>query len=252
MFTVAFFFLAFNVPVASLVLLRLLNQNYLSQFIGSIITVSFPLIPLLPLPLGSMSVTEDRESGFLHYVLSTRISRINFLLARFVGLFAATFFIIAAGFGGASLLAFQLSPSIGSVWFVVLASSVLTASMLAISLVVSVLSNKWKTAVAVSIFIWLMFTVISDSVILAQVFTMAQRVDLLLPFIFLNPVELSRLLALSGVGSGSSVVPRDASGAIMALLYGDSLPTVLGVALMLWIEIPVIIAIVLFSRQDIR
>src|SRR5690242_17461037 len=85
MFSVLFFFLAFNVPAAALLLLRLLNENYNSTFIGSMITVSFPILPLLSLPLGSTSVVEERESGVLQYLLSTRISRVRFLLARFLG-----------------------------------------------------------------------------------------------------------------------------------------------------------------------
>src|SRR5229473_6239436 len=113
MFTVLFFFLAFNVPAASLLLLRLLNETYMSQFIGSMITVSFPILPLLPLPLGSTSVVEESESCVLQYILSTRISRVRFLLARFAGLFIASTSIIAMGFGGASLLAFRISPTIG-------------------------------------------------------------------------------------------------------------------------------------------
>jgi len=250
MFTVLFFFLAFNVPAASLLLLRLLNETYMSQFIGSMITVSFPILPLLPLPLGSTSVVEERESGVLQYILSTRISRVRFLLARFAGLFIASTSIIAMGFGGASLLAFRISPTIGNIWFVVLASCVLTASMLGIALLVSVVSSKWKTALAVSIFVWLTFTVISASVVIAQTFEMAQRLDLTLPFIFLNPVELSRLLALSGIGY--SVVNPGTSGQVMSLFFGDSLPMVLGVALVLWIVIPMSLAIAIFATRDVH
>jgi ABC-type transport system involved in multi-copper enzyme maturation permease subunit len=251
MFTVVFFFLAFNVPVASLVILRLLPQHYLSTFIASVITVSFPIIPLLPLPLGSTSIVEEKESGFLQYILATRISRVRFILARFAGLFAATTSITALGFGAAALLAFQLTPEFETIWYVILASCILTASMLSISLVVSVLSKRWRSAIAVSIFIWLVFTVISDSVIIAQTLAEAQKVDWLLPFVFLNPVELSRLLALTGLGS-FSVIDPGASGRIMNIFFGSSLPAVLGVALALWIEIPLVIAIVLFNRQDIK
>jgi len=250
MFTILFFFLAFNVPAAALLLLRLLNENYVSTFIGSMITVSFPILPLLSLPLGSTSVVEERETGVLQYLLSTRISRVRFILARFLGLFLACTAIIALGFGGASLLAFRISPTVGNIWFVVVASCVLTASMLGIALLVSVLSSKWKTALAVSIFIWLTFTVISDSVVLAQTFEMAQRLDLTLPFIFLNPVELSRLLALSGIGY--SVVDPGTSGQVMKLFFGDSLPTVLSVALALWVLLPTSFAIAVFARRDIH
>jgi ABC-type transport system involved in multi-copper enzyme maturation permease subunit len=250
MFTVLFFFLAFNIPAASLMLLRLLNERYVSHFIGSMITVSFPILPLLPLPLGSTSIVEERESGVLQYILSTRISRVRFMLARFAGLFVASTSIIALGFGGASLLAFRISPTVGNIWFVVLASCVLTASMLGIALLISVVSSKWKSALAVSIFVWLAFTVVSDSVVIAQTFVMAQRLDLTLPFIFLNPVELSRLLALSGIGY--TVVDPGTSGQVMMLFFGDSLPMVLGVALMLWIRIPMAFAIAIFATRDIH
>ena len=90
MFTIVFFFFAFNLQILSLQLLNIIPRNYMAQFIQIVITTSFTLIPLLPLPLGAVSIVEERESGLLQYILSTPISRGKFLLARLGGLFVAT------------------------------------------------------------------------------------------------------------------------------------------------------------------
>ena len=113
MFTIVFFFFAFNLPFLSLQLLNLIPRNYVSTFIQIIISTSFNLMPLLALPLGAVSIVEERESGSLQYMLSTPISRGRFLAARAAGLFAATTGIIVLGFTLAALVAFQLSPEIG-------------------------------------------------------------------------------------------------------------------------------------------
>src|SRR5439155_1335567 len=68
---------------------------------------------------------------------------------------------------------------------------------LGIALLVSVVSRRKATALGAGIFIWFIFSVISDSALLAPIFSMAGRVEVVLPFILLNPVESARLLVLS-------------------------------------------------------
>jgi Cu-processing system permease protein len=250
MFAIVFFFLAFNLPLASLAAFNFLPQNYLSQFIGAIITVTFPLLPLLPLPLGATSIVEERESGFLQYVLTTPMTRSQFLFSRLMGLYIATTAIIVTGFGIAAVIAFRPTFGIFSIGYVIVAALILNASMLGIGLLVSVLARRRSTALGASIFIWFIFTTISDSNVLAPIFSMARHVIYVIPFILLNPVESARLLVLS---QGSySVVDLGASGMAMGNVFGNSYVNVLEITMALWVAVTFIAAFLIFALQDIR
>jgi Cu-processing system permease protein len=250
MFAAIFFFLAFNLPLATLAAFNYLPQNYMPSFISSIITVSFPLIPLLPLPIGAISIVEERESGVLQYVLSMPLSRTMYLLGRLTGLFAATTSIVILGFGIAAVIAFRYSPSFLSIWYVTLSSCVLNASMLGVAFLVSILCKKKMTALTSAIFIWFLFTVIADASVLAPVMAEVNRMDLFVPIILLNPVESSRLLATSQIAK--SIIDLGPTGMAMNYLFGSASTTVLEISLFCWIAATISIAFAIFQRQDIR
>ncbi len=253
MFTVVFFFLALNVPFATLSLLRLLPSDYLPTFINTIISVSFPLIPLLPLPLAATSIVEERETGVLQYVLATPISRGQFLSARLFGLFLATTAIIVLGFGIAAFIAVRYSTSFLSIWFVTLASCILNLSMLGVAISISIVSKKRATALGAAIFLWFIFTVITDANLLAPILASTGRVNLLLPFILLNPVESSRLLAILYVTppTPTELARVGPTALAMGYFFGKDAITVLWVTLVAWIVVSLDIAFFIFGRQDI-
>jgi ABC-type transport system involved in multi-copper enzyme maturation permease subunit len=250
MFTIVFFFFAFNLPFLSLQLLNLIPRNYISTFIQIIIAASFNLMPLLALPLGAVSIVEERESGSLQYVLSTPISRGRFLAARAAGLFAATTSIILLGFTLAALVAFRLSPGSISLWYVTVSACVLNASMIGISLVISVASRKRLTAHGIAIFIWFLFTYAGSTALAAPVLSAANEMWVLLPWIFLNPVEVSRLLAVMQLPSG--VQDLGSTGMALSYVFGAGALVVLWVTMAMWISISLIAAFLVFTFQDIR
>ncbi len=250
MFTIVFFFFAFNLPFLSLQLLNLIPRNYVSTFIQIIISTSFNLMPLLALPLGAVSIVEERESGSLQYMLSTPISRGKFLAARAVGLFAATTSIIVLGFTLAALVAFQLSPASISLWYVTVAACVLNASMIGISLVVSVLARKRLTAHGAAIFIWFLFTYAGSTALAAPVLSASNQMWVLLPWIFLNPVEVSRLLAVMQMPSG--IQDLGSTGMALTYVFGSGAFLVLWVTIAMWIAISLLAAFFIFTFQDIR
>ncbi len=250
LFTVVFFFFAFNLPLLSFQLLSLIPKNYVSTFIEVVITTSFSLMPLLALPLGAVSVVEDRESGSLQYMLSTPISRGRFLAARAAGLFAATTSVIVIGFTLAALVAFQLSPGSISLWYVTVSACVLNAAMIGISLVVSVLARKRLTAHGAAIFIWFLFTYAGDTALAAPVLSAANQMWLLLPWIFLNPVESARLLAVMQMPSGIQDV--GSTGMALTYVFGGGAILVLWVTMAMWIVISLLVAFLIFTFQDVR
>jgi Cu-processing system permease protein len=250
MFTVVFFFFAFNIPLFSLQLLNLIPRNYVSTFVQIVIDTSFNLMPLLALPLGAVSIVEERESGALQYMLATPISRGRFLAARAAGLFAATSSIIVLGFTLAALVAFQLSPASISLWYVTVAACLLNAAMIGISLVVSVVARKRLTAHGAAIFIWFLFTYAGSTAVTAPVLAAANQYWLLLPWIFLNPIEVSRLVAIMQLPAG--VQNLGSTGAAIIYVFHGGAQLVLWVTMAVWIALTMLAAFFVFTFQDIR
>src|SRR5207245_10021031 len=90
MFTAVFFLLAINIPILVLSFVRYLPPNYLDVYLTYLLTLSFPFLPLLALPMGAVSIVDERESGVLQYLLSNPISSLEFYLGRYLGLLLST------------------------------------------------------------------------------------------------------------------------------------------------------------------
>ena len=62
-FGVIFFLLAVDIPDLYLSAAGNLPPEYLTQNLSDLLSVTFPLIPLLALPMGAVSIVDERESG---------------------------------------------------------------------------------------------------------------------------------------------------------------------------------------------
>src|ERR1700730_12731001 len=94
MFTFVYFLVTINVPFLILLIEGLLPATTLNNYLVYLGTVSYPFLPLLSLPLGALSIVEEKESGTLQYLLSNPISRMEFLAGRFIGLLISTSLVI--------------------------------------------------------------------------------------------------------------------------------------------------------------
>jgi ABC-type transport system involved in multi-copper enzyme maturation permease subunit len=252
MFALVFFFFAFNLPFVSLQLMHLLPGNYVSTFMATLINTSFALMPLLALPLGAVIIVEERESGSLQYMLSTPIPRWKFLAARATGLLVATTSIIVIGFGLAALVEFRFSAGAVGLFYVTLAACILNATMGGVSLVLATVSRKRLTAHSLAILIWFLLTYAGASA-LGQISVLSRsgQYSALLPWIFLNPVEISRLVAVLQI-PGSGIQDIGATGEAMQLIFANSALPVLYMAAAVWVAISLAASFVIFRFQDIR
>jgi Cu-processing system permease protein len=248
-FTIVFFFFAFNIPFLSLQLLNVVPRNP-NAFIETVISTSFNLMPLLALPVGAVSIVEERESGALQYMLSTPISRGRFLIAKAGGLFAATSSIIILGFTLAALIAFQISPNSVALWFVTVAALLLNAAMIGVSLVVSVLARKRLTAHGAAIFIWFLFTYAGNTALTAPVLAAANQYSILLPWIFFNPIEVARLVAVMQFPVG--VQDLGSTGEALIYVFHGGALLVLWVTMAVWVALTMLAAFFIFTFQDVR
>jgi Cu-processing system permease protein len=252
MFTGVFFLFAFNLPLVSLQVIGLLPPNYVAFYIGTLIANTFILMPLLALPLGAVSIVEERESGALGYVLSTRTSRGTFLAGRTVGLLLATSSIIVLGFGLAALVSFHFSSGSLQLIPVTIASILLNATMIGVSLIVSTMSRKRLTAHSMAILIWFVLTYaeVTQNLGAPSAFLAGNQYAGQLPWIYLNPVVMSRLLALMQIPSGIQDI--GAAGEAMQYVFGTNAINVLYEWMGVWVLITLAVAFIAFRFQDIR
>lgn len=250
MFAVVFFLLAVNIPMLILLAVRYLPPNYLDVYLNYLVTLSFPFLPLLALPMGASSIIEERESGVLQYILSNPISRGEFLVGRLLGLLLSTTVVVVLGYGTAALMTFNVNVErYGAVGEVTLVGATLNAIMVGIAVLVSILAKRKATALGVGIFLWFLFTVLSDLGFLSFILNLRSGPTSVLPIILLNPIETARILAVIILGGGNDQL--GVPGVIVTYLLGDLTSLVLIGALLSWMIVFFSLCYLTFRKQDI-
>ncbi len=249
MFAVVFFLLAINVPSLVLTALAELPKTFLVNYLVFFVSLSFQFVPLLPLPLGAMSIVDERESGALQYILSTPVTRAQFLVGRILGLLLATSVVVVGGYGLAAVVSYNVRleqyPLLGSVLVVALT---LNGIMLGLALLISTLCSRKATALAIAIFLWFTFTVLSSFGSLSVVLSINGGAYAMVPLILLNPVESSRLLALLHLNAGYTEL--GGTGILIKYGLGDQAVPALLISLVTWGVVSFLSVFLVFRRQD--
>jgi Cu-processing system permease protein len=249
-FAIVFFLLAVNIPMLVLLAARYLPPNYLDVYLTTLVSLSFPFIPLLPLPMGSGTIVEERESGTLQYMMANPISKTDFLLGRMLGMVFATTSVILLGFGIASIMVYNVDfTRYTPVLTTTLIAATLNAIMLGVALVISILSKRKSTAMGVAIFVWFLLTVLSDLGFLSVIVNLKAGVAATLPIILLNPIEVARILAVSSFGGDLSALGT--TGLIVNYYLGSAAGEVMTIILLVWLAVFVALDFILFRHQDV-
>jgi len=249
MFTAVFFLLAINIPILVLIFVRYLPPNYLDVYLTYLITLSFPFLPLLALPMGAVSIVDERESGVLQYMLSNPVSRMEFFLGRYLGLLLSTSAIIVLGYGIAAGISYNVSAErYLQVSIPMVVGSLLNAIMLGLALMISVISKRKATALGIAIFSWFLFTVLSNLGLLSIVVSLAFSQFSVVGLVLLNPTETARLLAVMLTGGGINELGT--TGLVIQNLLGQNAAFILSETLLCWAFGATAVSFLLFNRRD--
>lgn len=249
-FTIVFLLLAINIPVLVLLVGGYLPPNYLSVFLTNLVAVSFPFLPLLALPMGSTVIVDEKESGTLEYMMSNPISRFEFILGRLFGMAVATSSVVLLGYGLAAFIAYNANfAGYAEVGITLLVALCLNAIMLGISMTVSTLSRRKATALGIAIFIWFLFTALSNVEYLSIVSTLISGPWVALVFVLLNPIQVATLL-VPGL-TGVDISQQGSVGFLMAHLFHTTAWIVLSVSLFIWLLFFLALTVFVFTRQDL-
>jgi len=252
MFTVVYFLVTINVPFLVLIIERLLPPSTLNSYLVYLGTTSYPFLPLLSLPLGALSIVEEKESGTLQYLLSNPMSRMQFLTGRFVGLTIATSLVLVAGYAIAVLVAVNVKTSVlDGLAFIVLLSLGLNIIMLALAIIISTMSKRKVTALSIAIFFWFLLVLISDfGGSFGAIISIANGTKVALIAALLNPIESAGLISeihLNAYGAELAL-----TGEIIENAFGAGPGLyIMGLSLFLWGIMSLGLMVILFKFVDL-
>lgn len=248
--TVAFFLLGVNIPVQLLSDVNRLPVSYMNANFDTLLSGTFTLIPLIALPIGAISIVEDRESGTLQYLLSNPITKSEFFFGRGAGLLLATTAVIFVGFGAAGLVIYTVNIShYLDIVILMLTAALLNAVMLALSLIISEFSKRKATALGIAILFWFLLTTVTDLGTLTETININYGNVVATFFVLLDPVETGRLVTV--VAANLNETSQFGSTGYLAsyTLGNNMLPVTLG-SVMLWLVILTAIGFLVFRHQD--
>ena len=220
----------------------------LDATVASLTSLVTYFIPILALTLGGGIVADEKEKGTLEIFLSSPISIGDFIIGKFLGLVIALALSTAAGFGIAGvILVIKIGVgTIGSFLVFIVNSITLGIIFLSISFLISILLYERTKVIALTIFLWLFFTILYDlGLIGLLVITKGgigtQVFSILLMF---NPVDVYRILNFVSIGEFKILIGLASvefpSYMRASLLWGISL---------LWILVPLVISYYSFKRR---
>src|SRR5690606_37399169 len=191
----------------------------------SLVTLSSLFVPLVALALGYDAIVGKRERNTLGLLLSLPVSRIEVVIAKFVGRGLALTVAVAVGIGAAMLAA---APGEARTLEVLLGPTILLGlAFVALGMLVSTLVNRQSTAASLVIALWFLLVFFYDLGLLGLLVGTDGAVgsETIVQLVIANPaglyrVELMNLLAgpnaLADLGLDVPMPPRPLRAAIWA------------------------------------
>lgn len=250
-FAVAFALLALAISYFGLVTTGAVGFQGFERTTASLLNLVLFLVPNLSLVLAALGLT---DSGSAELLFSQPVSRTAVLLGKLLGLFSSIAVATVFGFGIAgSVIAFEVGAE-GLPRFVVFAGLALLLALvfLVVGALISVAFPARSRAFGTSLFAWFFFVLFYDLLVIGAAFLLRERTANLLIFVSLfgNPVDMIRVAGLMVIGD--STMFGAAGAALLKFLGGPArAAVVLGLAILLWILVPLGIAIKQLRGQDV-
>ncbi len=249
LYTVAFTVLAVAVSFMSLAGSGSHGFAGFSRTTAGLLNLIMLVVPLMALIAGAGAIAGERERGTLLYLLAQPISRSELLLGKYFGLALALGCSLCIGFGiSAGVLAWRVGGvGISAFIMLVVFTCGLALSMLSIGMLLSVVSRRSAVATGLGLFGWLMFVFLSDLGLMAGTVLFKLRVQEVFALGVANPLQAFKMAVIVNMNASLDVLGP--VGTYASLTYGESLPWILALVLALWTVVPLLLAMVLFSKK---
>jgi Cu-processing system permease protein len=210
------------------------------------------LIPLFALILGVFSFIAHPE--YLELLVTQPVSRSRVLLGRYLGLSLTVLGAAALGFGLPGVMIAVAAGTEGALRYLAVIAylSLLAVAFTGIALLVTLLARRRQIALGAALGVWIFFELAYGVLMLGSTLYLPAKVlkTTLLVGLLGNPVDLARVLSLLQVGGPHLFGP---AGATLVKLTGSAgVATAVGLTgLVLWILVPLFVAVQIFKRQDL-
>ena len=225
----------------------------LSVVVVSLASLTIFLLPLIALLLSFDSIVGEQERGTLTLLLSYPVARWQVVMGKFLGQAAIIAIATVLGYGAAAValaVSAKIDPAAWAGFAGMIGSSVLLgADFVAIGSLASILVRERATAAGLAVGAWLFFVILYDTALLGILVAdqgktvTAGVLDVLLLF---NPADAYRLFNMT-VTEGASVY----SGMAGLGEAGRLGPGLLLAALVGWVVLPLVLAVLIFRRKQI-
>ncbi len=210
------------------------------------------LIPLFALILGVFSFIAHPE--YLELLVTQPVSRSRVLVGRYLGLSLTVLGAAALGFGLPGVMIALAAGTEGALRYLAVVAylSLLAVAFTGIALLVTLLARRRQIALGAALGVWIFFELAYGVLMLGSTLYLPAKVlkTTLLVGLLGNPVDLARVLSLLQVGGPHLFGP---AGATLVKLTGSvGVATAVGLTgLVLWVIVPLLVAVHLFKRQDL-
>lgn len=218
---------------------------------ASLLNLCLSLVPLVALLLGSVGLAGDREVGLLEVFLAHPVGRAELLLGRFLGAVAAIGLATLLGFGLAGVLIGLATGAGGGLQYLAFLgiAVALAAVYVAVGIAVAVAARSRMHGVAAALAIWFASVVVFDLVLIGAGAMAGAGAQVLAGALLMNPVEISRILALLLLDPSLEVL-GPVGGVLVARFGAPGAAGLLAGAMAAWIVGPLFAAFALFEGRD--
>jgi Cu-processing system permease protein len=214
----------------------------------SLLNVVLLLVPLVAIVVGTMHVHQSRE--FVELLLAQPVGRTPLFAALWAGLTLPMVAAFVVGVG-APFLWHGVGQAGATLATLLRAGAALTSTFTALAFLVAVTFEDRAAGLGAALLIWLLLAVVYDGIILIGT---ALLVDYplegpVLAAIVANPIDLARVLLLLRIDIAALM---GYTGAVFERFFGGAMgTTVSAAALLLWVAIPLALAVRRFAGKDL-
>ena len=253
-------FILFTVIFAGLALgLSLLGFSGLGTFgiagfgrtVASLINLVMLIVPLMGLMLGAISISGERERGSLLPLLAQPIMPTEILLGKYFGTAVALTAAILFGFGFSGIIiAWQGGLAQFSDYLMLVGLTLLIGLVhLSIGFLISTFTSKSTTAISIALILWLTIVFISDLGLIGTAVVLRLSPSMLLAFTLINPAQVFKLTAIYTIQEDLEIL--GAAGLYAVDVFAGFLFLMLMTLFLLWVFIPLLLAIGIFRRRSL-
>lgn len=211
----------------------------------SMLNIILIIVPLVSLIFSTIYMYNSVE--FIELLLSQPIQRKNLLLSIYAGICLSMVIAFAIG-AGIPIILLEGSPT---AYTMAVTGFALTAVFVSLSVLGSVITRDKAKGIGIAILMWLFFSLLYDGLILLIMFQFSDYPleKAVIAFCSLNPVDLARILIMlrldiSAMMGYTGAIFNQFFGTLSGVIYSASV-------ILLWILIPLLIALQKFKRKDL-